>query len=194
MITTADIIKQLERGDNSGFEQLVRDNEKHVYSLCLRMTGNAEDAYDLSQETFVKAYRSLVTFKMESALSTWLYRIASNTCLDFLRKRKRIFFFTLNDKGEDDFDQVPEIPDSRYCPETELEKKELRENVAAALLKLSPLHRQIVVLRDLSGLAYSEISEILDISEGTVKSRLARAREQLRRALGNISQGAASKD
>ncbi|GHU60416.1 ECF RNA polymerase sigma factor SigW [Clostridia bacterium] len=186
MDNTSEIIEKMSSGDDSAFEDLVREYEKKIYNLCLRMTGNPDDAFDLSQETFVKAYRALSAFKMESAVSTWLYRIASNTCLDFIRKRNRVIFFTLSQSRDDEEEIFAEIPDNSYNPEKVFESAQIREAVAAALLGLPPKHRQIVVLREINGLSYAEISEILEISEGTVKSRLARAREHLRRELGNV--------
>lgn len=182
-----ELISRIASGDKFAFEELVLLHQQKIYSLCLRMSGNEDDAYDLAQDTFIKAYKSISSFKMESSISTWLYRIASNTCIDFLRRKKKRFKIVI--EIDDESEAFSEIPDTSLSPQKLLEKKELREAIAEALLKLSPQHRQIVILRDINELTYTEIAEILELGEGTVKSRLSRAREQLRRALGNIIGG-----
>ncbi len=181
-----ELVKKAQLGDSDAFEELVLTYEKKVYGMALRMTGSADDAFDVAQEVFIRAYRSLRGFKFESRFSTWLFRLSSNMCIDFLRKSGRRSEFSLDDRGEAG-ERANEIPDLRYCPETELEKKELAQSVSQALLRLSPEHRQIVVMRDLCGLSYGEIACALSLEEGTVKSRLFRARERMRQEL--ISKG-----
>jgi RNA polymerase sigma-70 factor (ECF subfamily) len=141
--------------------------EKKVYSMALRMSGSAEDAFDLSQEIFLRIYRSIGLFKMESSVSTWIYRLSTNVCIDFLRRRKKRPETALISEQEDG-EYENEIPDTRYSPESEYDKTELREQLSKALLCLSPEHRQIVVLRDINGLSYTEIADLLGIEEGTV--------------------------
>ncbi len=188
------LVNRINAGDSGAFEQLVHAYEKKVYTMALRMTGNAEDACDLSQEVFLRIYRSLGQFKNESSLSTWIYRLSSNVCIDFLRRRKKHQEIPLVVEQEDGEREI-EISDMRYNPENEYDKQELKEALAGALQCLSAEHRQIVVLRDIGGLSYSEIACVLEIEEGTVKSRLFRSREQLRRILtqGNIFTLPASK-
>ena len=189
-MTERELIDRARAGDEEAFASLVRDNEKRVYNLALRMTGNQEDALDLAQETFLNAWRGLRFFKGDSAFSTWLYRLASNACIDHLRRERRqaqAVSISLDDEGEE---RQTDIPDERFCPETELERQELRRAVERGLEQLSAEHRQVLVLREIHGLSYQEIGQALDLEEGTVKSRIARARLALRKILlsdGNFS-------
>lgn len=189
-MTERELIDRARAGDEEAFASLVRDNEKRVYNLALRMTGNQEDALDLAQETFLNAWRGLRFFKGDSAFSTWLYRLASNACIDHLRRERRqaqAVSISLDDEGEE---RQTDIPDERFCPETELERQELRRAVERGLEQLSAEHRQVLVLREIHGLSYQEIGQTLDLEEGTVKSRIARARLALRKILlsdGNFS-------
>lgn len=178
-----ELIQRAQRGDADAFEVLVRQNEKAVYNFCLRMCGSREDAFDLSQEAFIKAYRGLKSFKGESSFSTWLYRLTSNVCIDFLRKRKNektVPLFTENDEGEES-ERV--IPDPGPTPHERAENSELRRDIQNTLLRLSTEHRQAIVLREINGLTYEEIARTLDISIGTVKSRISRARSEMCREL-----------
>ncbi len=173
------IISRILAGNQDEFELLVKGNEKRIYNLALRMTGSAEDAFDLSQEAFLKAYYQLESFGGESSFSTWLYRIASNVCIDFLRKekkRKRGSVISLDGEGEE---RELQLPDTRYAPETELQKKELREAINRGLLELPADYRQALIMREISGLSYNEISEILEAPSGTVKSRISRGRKMM---------------
>jgi len=181
-----DLIRRVAAGESDLFETLVLAHQKSVYNLCLRMLGNEQDALDASQEAFFRAWRGLASFRGGSRFSVWLYRLASNVCLDMLRKRPAAPDLSMT--GEDD-ETLP-IPDGRYMPETELEKKELREAVARALDRLPPDFRQAVVLRDVSGLSYEEIARVTGLEAGTVKSRIFRARRKLAALLardGNYS-------
>lgn len=162
-------------GEPAAFEALVRDNEKAVYRLCYRMLGEEQDALDASQEAFFKAYRSLGSFRRESRFSVWLYRLASNVCLDMLRKRPDAAPASLTDEEGAALD----LPDSAPSPQEAAEAREQREAVRRALLKLSPDFRQAVVLRDVNGLSYEEIAGISGLEAGTVKSRIFRARRKL---------------
>lgn len=178
-----ELAERAGRGDQRAFEQLVRDNEKRVYNLALRMTGSPEDALDLSQEAFLNAWRGLASFQGECSFSTWMYRLTSNVCLDFLRARKRRLEAAgapLSLDGEDAPD--PAAPD-RQRPEAVLERREQQELLRRALDALPDHHRQVLALRELSGLSYQEISAALGLDLGTVKSRLTRARLALRKIL-----------
>ena len=189
-MTERELIDRARAGDEEAFASLVRDNEKRVYNLALRMTGNQEDALDLAQETFLNACRGLRFFNGDSACSTWLYRLASNACIDHLRRERRqaqAVSISLDDEGEE---RQTDIPDERFCPETELERQDLRRAVERGLEQLSAEHRQVLVLREIHGLSYQEFGQALDLEEGTVKSRIARARLALRKILlsdGNFS-------
>ncbi|MDR3207466.1 MAG: sigma-70 family RNA polymerase sigma factor [Oscillospiraceae bacterium] len=180
-------VRQAAAGDRAAFEALARAYEKKVYSLALRMSHDREDAFDLSQDIFLKLYRTLPQFRGESAFSTWLYRLAYNVCLDFTRKRARRRELPLSPRPDGADSPPAEWPDLRYAPENEYEKKELRAAVAQAMDDLSPEHRAVLTLRDIEGLSYEEIAEALTLPTGTVKSRLARAREGLRGIL--VAQG-----
>lgn len=185
----AKIIEQVRSGDTEAFEGLILAHQKQVYNLALRMTGNEQDALDLSQEAFLRAYTSLESFRGDSKFSVWLYRLVSNVCIDFIRSRKRRPVVSLSYTGDDEDMQELEIPDSRFSPETEFEKNALREAVSRGLELLSPEYRQILTLREINGLSYEEIGAVLDLEEGTVKSRIFRARKRLCNILiedGNI--------
>ncbi len=178
-----ELVQLAKAGDQDAFETLVRTHEKMVYHLALRMTNNQEDACDLTQEAFISAYRALPKFKEESSFSTWLYRLATNACIDFLRKEKRRRVVPLVTQDEDGEQRNLEIPDPGGSPVAEMEKKELREAVHRGINLLTPEHRQVLLLREISGLNYLEIAETLGLEEGTVKSRIARARLRLREIL-----------
>ncbi len=189
-----EIIRSVLRGNVNDFEKLVTAYEKNVYSLALRMVGDPEDAADMTQETFIKAYRSLSSFRGDSKFSSWLYRIASNVCLDFLRSRSRHPQVSLSSSDEDDRTAF-ELPDMSRNPEEQLMKKLGMEAVRRGLEQLPEQQRQILVLRELGGLSYAELAQTLGLEEGTVKSRIFRARKRLCALLlrdGNISGGAAS--
>jgi len=174
-----EIIGKVLGGDSNAFEKLILANQKNVYNLALRITGSEEDALDISQDAFFKAFRQLDSFRGESRFSVWLYRLTYNLCIDFLRKKPRAGVIPITYKDEDDEMRDLEIPDLRNLPEDRLTRKELRETIAGSINELSPLHKEIFVMREITDMSYSEIADTLRISEGTVKSRLARARINL---------------
>ncbi|MDO5002433.1 MAG: sigma-70 family RNA polymerase sigma factor [Eubacteriales bacterium] len=166
-------------GDVNAFETLVLSYEKNVYNLALRMVKNSEDASDMAQEAFIRAYNSLASFRGESKFSVWLYRIVSNVCLDFLRSRSRhptVSLSVENDEGEE---TELDIPDESQSPEALLERRLTRDSVRRGLDALSEEYRQILLLREIQGLSYDEIAETLSMELGTVKSRIFRARKKL---------------
>jgi RNA polymerase sigma-70 factor (ECF subfamily) len=173
------VIAEILSGDSDKYELLVKENEKRIYNLALRMTGSTEDAFDLAQESFLKAYYRLESFDGESGFATWVYKIASNTCIDFIRKEKKRRGMNVISIDDDSDDRPLQLPDTRYTPETELEKKELRESISAGLLELPPEYREALIMREVSGMSYEEIGNILEIPAGTVKSRIARGRKRL---------------
>ena len=175
----SELIGRVRGGDTNAFEDLVLENQKNVYNLAYKMTGNEEDALDISQEAFLKAYRQLEGFRGESRFSVWLYRLTYNLCIDFLRKKPRSNVVSLSFQGEDDETHDIEIPDVRNLPEDNVMRLELRESIAEGISGLSPQHKEILVMREITGMSYIEIAETLNISDGTVKSRLARARLSL---------------
>lgn len=188
------VIRSVLDGNINDFEKLVTAYEKNVYNLALRMVGDPDDAADITQETFIKAYRALGSFRGDSKFSSWIYRIASNVCLDFLRSRSRRAQVPLSFENEDAEGEI-ELPDMSQNPEKVLMKKLSMEAVRRGMEKLPPKQRQILVLRELCGLSYAELAQTLSVEEGTVKSRIFRARKRLCAILlgdGNISDDAAS--
>ena len=183
-------VQRVLDGDVNEYEKLVLEYQKNVYNLALRMTGDAEDAADMAQEAFIKAYNSLASYRGDSRFSVWLYRIVSNVCLDFLRARKRrqtVSLSVVDDEGEE---TELEISDESASPEKLMERSMTRDAVRRGLQELTPEYRQILILRELQGMSYDEIAETLGLESGTVKSRIFRARKKLCSFLvrdGNIS-------
>ena len=177
------LIRRIKDGDADAFEEIVKTYEKPVYNLALRYSGNPDDAFDISQDIFLRVYRSIDTFRGQSKFSTWLYQIATNICIDHCRKtsrKKEISMFVSDDDGEE---TELEFADTEYSPEQIVEKKELRDEIGRCINKLADEHRVILILRDIEGISYQEIGAILNMEQGTVKSRLFRAREKLRKLL-----------
>lgn len=189
------ILIRARRGDLPAFEELVRRYERRVYAIALRSSGSPEDAADIVQEVFLRAWRSIESFRGDSGFSTWLFRITVNQCIDHARRQRSQPVTQPLTIGEDE-DERP-LPDPAPTPEERLDTRELGRALADALAQISEEHRRIVLLRDVSGLSYTEIAEALEISEGTVKSRLSRARLALREILlarGNFLPSASSND
>ena len=173
------IIQNVLSGDGGAYEMLVLDNQNNVYNLALKMTKNEEDALDISQEVFLKAYRSLKNFRGESRFSVWLYRMTYNMCIDFLRRKRRVSETSLTHQGDDGEPLDADIPDTRSTPEESVLLRELRKTLADSIDELGTMHKEIFVMREITGMNYLDIASVLNISEGTVKSRLARARRSL---------------
>ena len=188
------LIRRAQRGDADAFEQLLLEHQKNVYNLCYRMAGNPDDAMDLSQETFLRAWRCLDQYQFASAFSTWLYRLCSNICIDFLRRRRRQQTVPLTFEDADGEEQTYAVPDAQPLPEEQVELKLTRETLAAAMAQLLPEHRAVLQLRVVNEMSYEQTADVLDIQIGTVKSRLSRARNQLKKILerGNLSRRASS--
>ena len=190
-----EIIASVLSGNTDAFEALVKEHEKLVYNLALRMVHEPEDASDMAQESFVKAFRSLGSFKGDSKFSVWLYRITVNVCTDFLRSKSRsqTVSLTVDDDGEASEIAVPDMGGSA---EDKLMQKLTREAVRAGLDALPVDYRAPLVLREINGLSYAEIADALSLEEGTVKSRIFRARKKLCEYLvrdGNIPEHLSSK-
>ena len=189
------ILARARRGELPAFEELVRRHEKRVYAVALRSSGSPEDAEDITQEGFLRAWRSIEEFRGDSGFSTWLFRITMNLCVDHARHKHAQPQTQPLVMGEEESERP--LPDTAPTPEEHLDNSELGRELAAALDEVSEEHRRIVLLRDVSGMSYTEIAEVLEISEGTVKSRLSRARIALRKVLlrrGNLLPSAASND
>ena len=185
-------IAAAQTGDQSAFEQLVRLYEKRVYALTSRMCRNSADAEEAAQEAFLAAWHGLPFFRGDSSFSTWLYRLASNACVDVLRREGR----HQPNLSLDDEDAAIDLPDSALSPHDEAERSELRQQIEEGLAALPPDYRQVLILRELHQRSYDEIADILSLDLGTVKSRINRGRKRLRKILlesGNFSAPPASK-
>jgi len=172
------VINRFKNGDESVFETVIFTHQDRIYNLCRYMLGNAHDAEDAAQDTFIKAYQNLKNFRPDSSLYTWLYRIAVNTCIDYKRKPFWESLFKRSSEGEA---LVLDPPSDEPSPERLYESKQTGAALQAALNRLSPKLRAVIVLKEIEGLSYEEIAAALDISIGTVKSRISRAREELKR-------------
>lgn len=180
------LVKRAQHGDLAAYDELVRRYQERVYATVYHMTANHEDANDLAQDAFIKAYRALQTFKGDSSFFTWVYRIAVNKTINFLKQRKKRTQMSLNDldfNAEHDPDLVALI--SEKNPRRDLNLAELQEKLNEAMLKLSDTHRLVVTLHDVQGLSHDEISRIMDCNTGTVRSRLFYARQQLQAHLSD---------
>jgi RNA polymerase sigma-70 factor (ECF subfamily) len=181
-----ELVRRAQEGDLTAFDDLVRRYQERVYSTVYHMTGNHEDATDLAQEAFIKAFHALKSFKGGSSFYTWVYRIAVNKTINFLKQRKNKTQLSLNDldfNAEHDPDLVALISDK--TPRREVNLAELQEKLNAAMLKLSEPHRLVVTLHDVQGLSHEEIAKIMDCNVGTVRSRLFYARQQLQAHLSD---------
>lgn len=175
------LIKSALKGDMQSFEELMYQYEKKVYNVALRVFKNPEDAKDISQDVFIKIYKNLDKFDNKSSFSTWIYRITTNTCIDELRKRKGKETVSIDNDIEDDEGRFKrEFADNEPTPEEKVISKEGESEIIKSMNTLSDEHRTIIVMRDIEGLSYTEISEIIGVSIGTVKSRISRARLQLK--------------
>ena len=181
-----EMILAIRKGQVVAYQGLVEKYQNRVYNLIYGMVRNREDARDLTQDAFVKAYQKLDSFRLEASFYTWLYRIAMNVSIDFIRKAKR--------RGTTEFDEGVAVKESdggisethhQDSPSKELERKQLYSKIMTALQKLPEDQRQAVLLRELEGFSYKEISDIMGIPEGTVMSRLFYARKRLQQLLSD---------
>jgi len=174
-----EIIQKVIDGDKNAFEDLVMANQKNVYNLAMKMTRNEDDALDISQEAFVKAYQQLKNFRGDSRFSVWLYRLTYNLCIDFLRKKPKANIIPLTYEDDGGESSPLEIPDLRDLPEDNAIRSEMRKTIKDSIDELADKHRDVLVMREITGMSYDEMAETLRVNVGTVKSRLARARLKL---------------
>jgi RNA polymerase sigma-70 factor (ECF subfamily) len=173
------LIQRAQRGDQDAFAGLVTEHERFVYHLALRVLKNEEEALDLAQETFVRAWTALPNFRGQSQFRTWLYRIVTNLCYNRLPHLRR----SLNELGDDVISEIPETARASDNPARASEDRELRAYLHKAIDDLDENYRLLITLRYQSELSYEEIASTLNLPLGTVKTGLFRAKEQLRRAL-----------
>ncbi len=178
-------INRFKERDKVEFEELILKYQNKIYNLCRHMLGNDHDAEDAAQDTFIKAYQNLNNFRPEACFYTWLYRIAVNTCLDY---RKRPFFESFFGSFTSDEEAHREPASEEPSPEKLYETKQLGLVLRKSMAKLSPKLRAVIVLKEIEGLSYEEIAEVLDVSIGTVKSRISRAREELKKLLKKFTE------
>ncbi len=180
-------IAKAKAGDMAAFELLVQQYEKIVYNVTLRMMNHSEDAKDISQEVWIKAYRSIANFDERAAFSTWIYRIAVNTCIDEMRKRKGKQSLSLDQEFQDEEGAWKhEVADAGATPEECVLQQETKNEIYQALDKLSEQYKTVFILRDMQGLTYEEIEEITGLALGTVKSRISRARRHIKEEIFKI--------
>ncbi len=180
------LVNRAKEEDSAAYDELIRRYQERIYATVYHMTSNHEDANDLTQETFIKAYRALKSFKGDSSFYTWIYRIAINKTINFLKSRKNRSHMSLNDVDfnvENDPDLVALISDK--TPRRDLNISELQEKLNEAMLKLSEVHRMVVTLHDVQGMSHDEIAKIIGCNVGTVRSRLFYARQQLQGTLAD---------
>jgi RNA polymerase sigma factor RpoE len=180
------LVKRAQEGDLSAYDDLVRRYQERIYATVYHMTANHEDANDLAQEAFIKAFQALKSFKGGSSFYTWVYRIAVNKTINFLKQRRNRAHMSLNDldfNAEHDPDLVALV--SEKTPRREINLAELQEKLNEALQRLSEPHRLVVTLHDVQGLSHEEIAEIMECNIGTVRSRLFYARQQLQACLSD---------
>lgn len=180
------LVQRAQAGDFDAYDELVRRYQDRVYSTIYHMTANHEDAVDLAQETFIKGFQALKYFKGDSTFYTWVYRIAVNKTINFIKARKNKPHLSLNDldlNAENNPELVSLVSDN--TPRRDAGLSELQEKLNEAMLKLSPAHRLVVTLHDVQGLAHEEIASIMDCNVGTVRSRLFYARQQLQALLSD---------
>jgi RNA polymerase sigma factor RpoE len=180
------LVHRAQKDDMRAYDALVRRYQERIYATVYHMTSNHDDANDLAQETFIKAFRALKSFKGDSSFYTWIYRIAVNKTINFLKQRKNRVQISLNDvdfNAENDPDLVALI--SERTPRRDLNLSELQEKLNGAMQKLSEHHRMVVTLHDVQGLSHEEIGKIMDCNVGTVRSRLFYARQQMQAYLSD---------
>jgi RNA polymerase sigma-70 factor (ECF subfamily) len=182
------LVERCQRGELEAFETLVGLYRDRVYAHAFAMLRNEQDATDLSQEAFVKAWRAIRGFKNNSSFYTWIYRITTNLAIDFVRKRDRRPTVPLEEAVDPDADVDVEVaPSSQTSPTDEAQRTELRQQIEAALAELSPDHRAVIQLREFEGLEYVEIAKAVGCSLGTVMSRLHYARKHMQKLLKDVT-------
>jgi RNA polymerase sigma-70 factor (ECF subfamily) len=186
-LSDRELVERCQRGRLEAYGELVTRYRNRVYALAFGMVRNEQDATDLCQETFVKGWQAIGGFKSNASFYTWLYRIATNLCIDHARRRDRRPTVAFEEAVDPDADGSVEIaPSNQPLPTDEVQRRELCELIQVALDKLSPEHRTVIQLREFDGMDYAEIANVVGCTMGTVMSRLHYARKQLQNFLRKV--------
>lgn len=179
-------IKQVLNGNQDAYAEIVDLYQSRLYHVCYRMLGNKHEAEDITQEAFLRAYINLHTFDQKRKFSTWIFRIATNLCIDRIRKKKPDYHLDAQVPGTDGLDMYSQIAASEELPVEQLEKMEMQERLQYEISRLPDKYRSVIVLKYMEELPLQEISEILDLPLGTVKTRIHRGREALRKQMSQL--------
>ncbi|WP_019244580.1 MULTISPECIES: RNA polymerase sigma factor SigW [Bacillus] len=179
-------IKEVLKGDQNAYGEIVEIYKDKVFQLCYRMLGNRHEAEDMAQEAFVRAFVNIHSFNIKLKFSTWLYRIATNLCIDRIRKKKPDYYLDAEVAGTDGLNMYSQVPGDTLLPEDEVESLELHERIQKEITQLPEKYRTVIVLKYIEELSLKEIGEILDMPIGTIKTRIHRGREALRKQLSNL--------
>ncbi len=179
-------IRQVLKGDQNAYADIVNLYQHKLYQICYRMLGNKQEAEDIAQEAFVRAYINLHSYDQKRKFSTWIYRIATNLCIDRIRKKKPDYYLDAEVAGTDGLDMYSQIAADEQLPEEAAMQMELQDRIQYEISRLPDKYRSVIVLKYIEELSLQEISEILDMPLGTVKTRIHRGREALRKQLNNL--------
>lgn len=179
-------IKQVKKGDQDAFADIVEYYKDKIFQLCYRMLGNRHEAEDSAQEAFIRAYINIHSYDTSKKFSTWLYRIATNLCIDRIRKKKPDYYLDAEVPGTEGLDMYSQLAADQALPEEEVENHELNEKIDQEILNLPEKYRSAIVLKYIEELSLKEISDVLDLPIGTVKTRIHRGREALRNRLRDL--------
>lgn len=188
-----ELVKKAKAGDRAAFDALVKHCARDIYNLCLRLCGNKASAEDIAQDAFINAYKNMGKFEQKGPFGAWVYRIAVNAWKNRVRYEKRRFFFRHDSLDEametDDGQMQKQLPDDKPAPDADIEKHQKSERIHRALAELGEEAKEMIVLRDMEELSYEEIAGVTGLALGTVKSRIARARDALRVKLQDLTEG-----
>ena len=179
-------INEVLKGNHEAFEEIVTMFQHRLYQVCYRMLGNRQEAEDIAQEAFVRAYVNIHTYDQKRKFSTWLFRTATNLCIDRIRKKKPDYYLDAEVPGTEGLNMYSQIAASGDLPEEEVEKMETQERIQYEIGRLPDKYRSVIILRYMEELPLQEISDILELPLGTVKTRVHRGREALRKQMGNM--------
>lgn len=179
-------VNEVLKGHQDAFEEIVTLFQHRLYQVCYRMLGNAQEAEDIAQEAFVRAYTNIHTYDQNRKFSTWLFRIATNLCIDRIRKKKPDYYLDAEVPGTEGLNMYSQIASPDELPEEQVEKMEMQERIHYEIGRLPDKYRSVIILRYIEELPLQEIGDILKLPLGTVKTRVHRGREALRKQMSNV--------